>query len=138
MKTKIGYFLSFLAIIITMLFGAVYFFYPSYLPHHAELTNSTWDEVPPELQRLIRMLMMTIGGLTISLGLFLSMILFSYIKTKKLLLGNFFFIGGIIGTLIVAVPNYMYIESYSNPPLFVSTVLIALFIGGYLLTRKSF
>jgi hypothetical protein len=138
MKQKIGFISYYLAVILIILFGGLYMFKPSFMPYHSEIVQLDWDELTPVMQKLIRALMIAVGGVTIGVGIILGMLTFKYRKLQERWIALYITISGILASLLISVaPIYVVIVSDAFPPLYFPVVIIALLIAGNVLTRKN-
>ena len=138
MKQKIGFISYYLTVILIILFGGLYMFKPSFMPYHAEIVHLNWDQIPASEQALVRALMIAVGGVTISVGIILAMLVFKFRKTKIQWISNFTMIYGIIASLLITIaPIYVVIKSDSVPPLYFPVVIIVLLIVGNRLTLQK-
>lgn len=138
MKQKIGFISYYLTIVLIILFGGLYMFKPSFMPYHAEIVHLNWGQIPLSEQVLVRALMIAVGGVTISVGIILAMLVFKFRKTKIQWISKFTMIYGIIASLLITIaPIYVVINSDSVPPLYFPVVIIALLVTGYILTKQK-
>jgi hypothetical protein len=80
--------------------------------------------------------MIAVGGVTISVGIILAMLVFKYRKTGHQWISSYVMIYGIIASLLITIaPIYVVINSDSVPPLYFPVIIIALLITGNRLTR---
>jgi len=136
MIQKIGFIAYYISIILVILFGGLYMFKPSFMPYHAQIVHLNWEQIPHSEQILVRALMIAVGGVTISVGIILAMLVFKYRKTGHQWISSYVMIYGIIASLLITIaPIYVVINSDSVPPLYFPVIIIALLITGNRLTR---
>jgi len=113
-------------------------FKPSFMPYHADIIEGKWEDVLPEMQKLIRALMIAVGGVTVGVGIILGMFTLKFNKTHLRWLGLYITIAGIIASILISIaPIYVVVVSNSVPPLYFPVVIIALLLTGYFLTRAK-
>ena len=113
-------------------------FKPSFMPYHAQIVHLNWEDIPVSEQILVRALMIAVGGVTISVGLILSMFVLRFRKTREQWISTYVMISGIVASLLISVaPLFVVMKSDSVPPLWFPAIIIVLFIAGYVLTRKK-
>jgi hypothetical protein len=138
MKQKIGFILYYAVVVLIILFGGLYMFKPSYMPYHAEIVHLNWNEIPASEQILVRALMIAVGGVTISVGIILGMFVLRFRKTREQWISNYVMISGIVASLLISIaPIFVVIKSEAVPPLYFPVVIIALLVGGNILTKKT-
>ena len=137
-KQKLGFASYYIAIILIILFGGMYMFKPSFMPYHADIIQGDWENVLPSMQKLIRALMIAVGGVTVGVGIILGIFTLKFNKTREPWVGLYITISGIIASLLISVaPIYVVVVSDSVPPLYFPVVIITLLLLGYFLTRKK-
>ena len=138
MKTKIGFISYYTATVLIILFGGMYMLKPSFMPYHSEILDLKWQDISLLEQTLVRALMIATGGVTISVGIILGMLILKFKKTKEQWISNYVLISGIIANVLISIaPVYVVIKSDSMPPLYFPVILIALLITGNLLTKQK-
>ena len=136
MKNKIGFILYYLTIILILLFGAMYMFKPSFMPYHAHIVHLNWGQIPETEQVLVRALMIAVGGVTISVGIILGLLIFKFQQTGLQWISNLVMVSGIIASLLISVaPIFVILHSDSVPPLYFPVIIIVLLITSNALTR---
>lgn len=138
MKTKIGFISYYTVTILIILFGGMYMLKPSFMPYHSEILDLKWQDISLLEQTLVRALMIATGGVTISVGIILGMLILKFNKTREQWISNYVLISGIIANVLISIaPVYVVIKSDSMPPLYFPVILIALLITGNLLTKQK-
>lgn len=137
MIRKSGLVAYYLAAILTILFGGMYMFKPSFMPYHADIAGMGWDEFSSPVRALIRALMIATGGATISIGLMLMLLTEKFRRTKLQWVSNYVFISVLIaGSLMIVAPVYAMILSTAVPPFYFSIIIIVFATAGFFLNRK--
>ena len=133
--TKIAFSLFLFAILLSMVFSAVYLFRPTFMPYHAAAVGKNWAELDVRLQALILGLMRVASGswLTASVAtLFLLFIPFrkgaTWSRWAILLVGLASAVPTTYGTLIVK------LRTPGSPPWYAPAVSIVLLVAGFILS----
>jgi hypothetical protein len=125
---------TYLAALLTLAFGFVYFFRPSFLPYHQLATQKKWDELDSNMQALILGFMRVISGGLLSGGATIVILQYKFNQTQQdwlpltiLVCGGILTIGLLYGMFLVR------LRTQAHPPLIAGFAGIILLVIGYIL-----
>lgn len=125
---------TYLSALLTLAFGCVYFFRPSFLPYHQLATQKKWDKLDSNMQALILGFMRAISGGLLSGGFIIAVLQYKFDQTQQdwiplAILGC----GGILTTGLLYGMFLVRLRTQAQPPLIAGFVGIILLIIGYFL-----
>jgi hypothetical protein len=128
----------FLAILPMFLGGLVYAVRDSYLPYHAAATKHDWQTLEPGMQVLFKAMLNGAGGLMLLIALILIVLLIIPFRQNER--WSFWVIPLIgISAVFITIRAAIFVDANTsaNPPWLWLLIVIALFIGGFILSYKT-
>ncbi len=120
-----------LATFATLLIGVVYATRRQVMPYHLEALESSWDEIDPKYQLLLKALLNGGGYYGLSVGLFMLVLLLIPFRGGEAWAGYAIGLIGLVGTLPLAYIVYtVKTRTAGNPPLGVMVVINLLLVVG--------
>jgi F0F1-type ATP synthase membrane subunit c/vacuolar-type H+-ATPase subunit K len=120
-----------LATAMTLLVGVVYAFRQQVMPYHLKALDTTWDEIDPKYQFMLRALLNGGGFYGISSGLFMSILLWIPFRDEQVWAGYAIGLVGLVGAIPLGYIVYSVKKNTAgDPPLWVMVVLNILLIVG--------
>jgi len=114
-----------------LLIGGVYAARKTVMPYHLEALESTWNEISPQFQVLLKALLNGGGYFGLSTGLFMLIILLIPFRAGALWAGYAIGLIGFVGTLPLGlIVHRVKTQTAGNPPLFVMVILNLLLLLG--------
>lgn len=122
-----------LATVATILIGLLYATRREVMPYHLQALETSWDEIDPKYQFLLKALLNGGGYYGLSVGLFMLTLLLIPFRNGEDWAGYAIGLIGLIGTLPLAIIVYR-VKTYTagNPPLIVMIVINAFLMAGLL------
>ena len=123
--------LYFLASIATILFGLLYASRRTVMPYHLTALETSWEEIDPKYQFMLRALLNGGGYFGLSTGLFMLVLLLIPFRQGELWAGYAIGFIGLIGILPLGlIVRSVKKNTAGNPPLIVMVIVNLLLIGG--------
>lgn len=120
-----------LATLATILIGVLYATRRQVMPYHLQALETTWDEIDPNYQLLLKALLNGGGYYGLSVGLFMLVLWLIPFRDGEVWAGYAIGLIGLVGTFPLGYIVYR-VKKYTagNPPLGVMIVVNALLIAG--------
>ena len=120
-----------LASIATILIGLLYASRRRVMPYHLKALETSWEEIDPKYQFMLRALLNGGGYFGMSTGLFMLVLLLIPFRQGELWAGYAIGFIGLIGILPLGlIVNSVKKNTAGNPPLIVMVIVNLLLIGG--------
>lgn len=130
---NIVFWLYALASIATILIGLLYASRPRVMPYHLEALETTWEDIDPKYQHMLKALLNGGGFYGIATGLFMLVLLLIPFRNGEIWAGYTIGLVGLVGTLPLGYIVYTVKKhTAGNPPLSVMIVINGLLIIGLL------
>jgi len=138
MNTKIANIANYLAALILISVGLIYFFKNSFMPYHSAAISIEWKEVDSGIQFLILAFMRVVAGGYIACAILTAFLQQKFSSTKISWIPSLILITGLIvsltslyGTLIVR------FNSPGKPPTSFAIIGVVLLVIGYVFNQRS-
>ena len=129
LASHLAFWLYALGTLATLLIGLLYATRREVMPYHLEALETSWDEIDPKYQFLLKALLNGGGYYGLSVGLFMLTILLIPFRAGEAWAGYAIGLIGLIGTLPLGIIVYrVKTHTAGNPPLIVM-VFINLFLA---------
>lgn len=126
--------LYWIASIAMLLIGLLYAFMPRVMPYHLKALETTWEEIDPNYQRLLKALLNGGGYFGASTGLFMVILLLIPFRAGDSWAGYAIGSIGLVGSLPLGAIVYSIKKNTAgNPPLGVMIALNTMLIAGLVL-----
>lgn len=133
LASNLAFWLYALATLATLLIGLLYATRREVMPYHLEALETSWDEIDPKSQFLLKALLNGGGYYGLSVGLFMLTLLLIPFRAGEDWAGYAIGLIGLIGTLPLGIIVYR-VKTYTagNPPLIVMVVINLVLVAGLL------
>ncbi len=127
----ISFFFYSLATLATLLIGAVYATRKTVMPYHLEALETSWEEIGPKYQYMLKALLNGGGYFGLSTGLFMLVLLIIPFRHGDVWAGYAIGVIGLVGALPLGlIVRGVKKNTAGNPPLMVMVVVVALLVLG--------
>lgn len=125
------------AIIILFLFGVVYLTSNEFMPYHAEILNSSWQQIDQNIKFLYLVFLKGSGAAMLALSIMMAIVLFVPYRLKKQWSNWAIGITGLLFSLpVLYIVVLIKLETDASPPIVLASLLNLFFIIGFLLTLQ--
>ncbi len=132
MENITGTILTFLAAILSFLFGMIYLTRPKFMQYHRIAVQKDWEELVPEMRTLITALMRALssGFLAVAFALVMLQLRFNlsgehWIALSILIIGSILALGSLYAMFLIRT------RTKGRPPIVIVLVIFVLMIAGY-------
>lgn len=132
MENITGTILTFLAAILSFLFGMIYLTRPKFMQYHRMAVQKDWEELVPEMRTLITALMRALssGFLAVAFALVMLQLRFNlsgehWIALSILIIGSILALGSLYAMFLIRT------RTKGRPPIVIVLVIFVLMIAGY-------
>jgi len=128
---QISFYAYAFATLLTLVIGIVYASRREVMPYHLKALGTTWDEIDPKYQLMLRLFLNGGGWYGISTGLFMTVLLFIPFRNGDTWAGFAIGIIGLIGALsLTLIVHTVKSKTAGNPPLWLMIVICLLLVIG--------
>jgi len=128
---QISFYAYALATLLTLVIGIVYASRRQVMPYHLKALETSWDDIDPKYQLMLRLFLNGGGWYGISTGLFMLLLLFIPFRNGEVWAGLAIGIVGLIGALSLTLIVYtVKSKTKGDPPLWLMIVICLLLVIG--------